>query len=218
MDTFMRDEGLQYLPPPAIEPWFTAEFEKRVPLCANGKDRKLRFVWGCDRLEYCGGFWERRYEDSDHNPPKYVGRARWILEGWQPSDIYDREEWERKSHLLGEWPSQGVFDFIAFHTTNDGGYLPLNQAALNHVKIWAHWQNKGRKASVEELLDAKFALRMKRHKERKAASDRIATQFGEEVVKCFENSVDPVSTSGKDIKFMNGAFEQTPSGIIVPRN
>lgn len=206
-----NDKHLEYIPAPVISKEFTAEFERLVPL--QDGIRKLRFEWGMDRLEFCGGHWERRYGDTQNTPPKYVGRDCFVIEGWQPPDIYNREEWDRQSHLLGAWPENGVWDFIAFHADNQGNYLPLDQSALNHVRIWAHWQGKGRQASVQELLEAKHELRKNRFKERKEASERVSTAFGERVVKHFENAVNAVSTVGKP-----PGFTETPSGILIPTN
>ncbi len=217
-EKIIRDEGLLYEPAPVISKWFTEEFEKLVPLSPNGVDRLLRWVWGCDRTEFCGGYFERRYGDTDNDPARYVGRCRWILEGYQPPDIYNREEWDRQAHLLGPWPESGVWDFVAFHTDNQGGYLPLDQSALNHVQIWAHWQGKGRKASVEQLLGAKLELRKKRYKERKEASEKVSMAFGERVVQHFETARDVVSTVGKNPLKLPPGFSKTSSGLIIPTN
>lgn len=209
-----NNSHLEYVPAPAISEEFTREFERIVPL----KDgiRQLRFVWGMDRLEYCGGHWERRYGDTDNNPPKYVGRERWVIEGFQPPEIYNRAEWEAKEHLLGPWPVNGVWDFIEFHVSNNGGYLPLDETALNHARIWAYWQGKGRKASVEELLGAKLEVRKRRYQERKEAADKVSTAFGERVVQHFENATDAVTTVGKNPLTLPPGFSKTTGGIIIP--
>lgn len=166
-----------------------------------------------DRLEFCGGHWERRYGDTQNTPQKYVGRDCWVIEGWQPPDMYDRDEWEKQKHLLGEWPANGVWDFIAFHTDNKGGYLPLDQSALNHIQIWAHWQGKTRKESIEEVLSAKFELRKARYQERKKAADAVAAEFGATIVKHFDRLTNPVTTSGKGLQYAT-----SPGGIIIPTN
>lgn len=205
---------LLYQEAPAISDWFTTEFEKLVPMSPNGKDRMLRFSWGCDVLEYIAGFWERRYGDSDHTPPKYVGRCRWVLEGYQPPDIFDEDEWKKDEHLLGPFPRTGSWDFIAFHVNNEQGYLPLDQSALNHVQIWAHWQSKGQKRSVEELLAAKHAMWAKRQQERDDHAATVAQTFGENVVKEFEKASE--TPSAFSLPKTDG-YETTASGILIPK-
>lgn len=207
-----HDKHLEYVSAPAISADFTREFERLVP--PQEGIRKLRFVWGMDRVEFCGGHWERRYGDTQNTPPKYVGRDCWVIEGHQPPSIYNRAEWERQKHLLGAWPENGVWDFLAFHVDNKGDYLPLDQSALNHVQIWAHWQGKGREASVKQLLDAKLEIRKRRYKERKEAAEKVAMEFGERVVKHFENAK---ATPTVQVQMPPG-FSKTESGLILPNN
>ena len=210
------DDELLYEPPPPIEEWFTKAFNKIVPLSPNLKDRMLRFTWGNDALEYVAGRWERRYGDSDNDPPKYVGRCRWVLEGWQSPEIYDKEEWLKDEHLLGPYPENGTFDFIAYHeNVATGEYLPLDQSALNHVEIWAHWQGKGQKRSLDELMAAKHALWHKRHEERQRRAAEVSTKFGEDVVKCFNNASE--TPTAFSLPSAGPAYEKTASGILIPK-
>lgn len=205
---------LIYEPPPFVHESFWAEFNALVPDVPDSPGTKrLRWIWGMDVLEYCAGFWERRYGDTDHKPVKYIGRARWVLEGYQPPSIYNRTEWAKDEHLLGPFPENGTWDFVAFHTDNQGGYLPLDESAINHVRIWAHWQGKGKKRSVEELLAAKHALWHQRHVEREAAKEKVALEFGERVVKHLQTARDVVSTSGPGPN-----FARSPGGILIPNN
>jgi hypothetical protein len=179
----------------------------------NQKDRMLRYVWGMDRLEFCAGEWDRRYADIDNEPPKYIGKPRWVLEGWQSPDVFDKAEWLRDEHLLGAWPANGVWDFIEYHETTEREFLPLDNSALDRVRNWKHWRSKGFKRAVEAMMEARmlrYSLQQQRNHE---AGFAVAQQFGEDVVKCFENGVDQVSTSGRNI-----GYKKTESGLLVPNN
>ena len=207
-------KGLLYEPPPLIEQWFLDAYDRIVPdvIDAPKGTKKLRFVWGCDRLEYCAGNWERRYGDTDHTPTKYVGRARWVIEGWQSPSVYDKDEWLKDAHLLGDFPNNGVWDFVSFHCDQiTGAYLPLDQSALNHLEIWAHWQGQDRNRSLEELMAQKLALWNKRAQERKEAADVVGLDFGEKVVRELEKATD----TQKAFSLPSG-YTKTESGLLVP--
>lgn len=206
------DSGLRYEPPPVVSESFTKAFNEIVPLSPNGVDRQIRYVWGCDRLEYCAGYWERRYGDVFHDPAEYVGRCQWILEGWTSPDVFDRAEWKADEHLLGEWPASGVWDFIEYHMDADHNYLPLDESALERVRNWKYWQGLPWKRSVDMALESKHKLWTRRQKERAAAADKVSTRFGEEVVKLFENEKAAVHS----LPSKTGGFKETASGILVP--
>ncbi len=207
-----RETGLIYVEAPPVSKEFTAEFNRIVPICPNEKDRYLRYSWGCDRLEFIGGHWERRYGDINNDPPKYVGRPRWILEGWQSPDVYNRAEWEAGTRILGEWPANGVWDFIEYHEDADGEYLPLDNSALERVRNWKYWRSKGFARSIEHLMEQRELRRQLQQQRREAAAKVVSTRFGEQAVKLMENNTNPVSTSGRDI---GAGYKQTESGILI---
>jgi hypothetical protein len=163
-----------------------------------------------DRMDYVAGFLVRRYSDTDHNPPKYIGRARWVLEGWQSPDVYDKAEWLKDEHLLGPFPSSGVWDFIEYHETAEGEMLHLDDSAIKRVESWACWRSKGEKRSIEYLMEKKMLTWAIQEKNAQEAADAVATNFGEQYVKLTEHDPNPVSTSG------GGAFKKTAGGILVP--
>lgn len=214
-----EEDALLYEPVPVISKEFIKEFKRLVPMSPNGKDRMLRFVWGNDRKEYIAGQWTCRYGDMDNIPAKYQGRCRWILEGWQPPDIYDKAEWVACGSLLGEYPANGVFDFLAYHVDDADEYLPLDESALKRVRSWLWWQGQGKKRSIQALMEAKVTRRTLQDQRRKEAADAVAQKFGEDVVRCFEAAKNtPDAYSLPLTKVMDGKFEQTPSGLIIPRN
>ena len=210
MATEPEANHLLYEPAPSISAEFTARFNQLVRISPNGKDRMLRYVWGMDRTEYVAGFDVRRYSDVDHEPPKYIGRGRWVLEGWQSPDVYDRAEWEQDKHLLGPFPENGVYDFIEYHVGDNEEYLPLDDSALKRVESWACWQSKGQKRSIEFLMEQKMLKWAIEEKGRQERADAVAMDFGEQYVKLTENEKNAVSTSG------GGSFKKTKGGVLIP--
>lgn len=205
---------LEYVPAPPISKEFTERFNAIVPLSPNGVDRMLRYVWGMDRVEYVAGFDVRRYADVDHIPAKYVGRGRWVLEGWQSPDVYDKEEWEKDEHLLGPFPANGCWDFIEYHEGDDEEFLPLDDSAIKRVESWACWRSKGDKRSIEFLMEQKTMRWATQEKLRQEKADAVAAEFGEQFVKLTENETNPVSTSGSGV---GGNFKKSKGGILIPR-
>lgn len=215
MKTAEDESGLLYIPSPAVSEAFQTEFNKIVRMSPNGFERMLRFAWGMDRLEFANGFWFRRYPDTDNVPAKYVGRERWVVEGWQSPDVFDREEWEKQEALLGPFPENGVWDFIEYHETENEQFLPLDNSALERARSWAMWQSKGTKRSLEFLTNQKMqklALNMAIRREK---ADAVAEEFGEAWVKAEEKLANPMTTHGPDIA---RGFKPTESGLLVPNN
>lgn len=215
-----EEDVLQYMPPPDISKEFTREFNRLVPMSPNGVDRLLRFAWGCSRKEYVAGVNVCRYGDTDNDPPKYKGRCRWILEGWQSPDIYDREEWRACGQLLGEYPATGYWDFLAYLEDDDQGFVSLEDGrAIQMVKSWLWWQGEGKKRSVEHLMEQRVLRRQLQDQRAREAADARAEQFGEDVVREFEKAKNtPNAFSDQVKKTFGGAYETTASGLLVPRN
>ena len=173
---------LIYEPPPPVTASFTEQFNAIVPLSENGIDRRLRFIWGMDATEYCGGQMERIYGDTDHTPSKYVGRARWVLEFWEPPSSYDRNEWTFKERLLGPFPENGRYRFAAYHTGPDDGYLPLDDSALLYVKQWRYWQHQGPQVSLDAMILDKMRTKQQREKERQDRIDHAIRQAVDDAI------------------------------------
>ena len=202
---------LKYIPPPIIPASFTDEMEKLVPNSLTGMP-KLRFVWGMDRKEYCAGYEYCRYSDIN-DPPKYIGRECWVLEGLQPPEIFDRDEWDER--LLGPFPNEGSYDFVAYHEGLDKEYLPLDERALQKVRVWAKWQTEGRKKSIEHIMEERMLRWSLDEQKRQEKMDKVGDEFAIAATKCFENATDTPKAFSLPT---TGAFEQTPSGILIPKN
>lgn len=217
----IKYKGLLYDAPPVVSKEFTAEFEKVVPLSPNGKDRLLRFVWGCDRLEFVAGYNVHRYADIEHTPAKYVGRCGWILEGYQSPEIYDEAEWQGVEHLLGPFPRTGTWDFLAYHENEDGSFRSLDDGGLDRCRAWAWWRGQGRQRSIEHLMEQKMLRWTLQEERKKEAAAVVAQKFGEDVVREFEkakDTPDAYSLPSEKVFTSAGAFEKSPGGILIPRN
>lgn len=177
--------GLRYVPPPLVSGEFQRAFEGLVPVDLATGRRLLRFVWGMDRLEYYSGEYLPRYADTENDPPKYIGKARWIIEGWQSPDVYDRAEWASYAHLLGPFPEDGVWDFIEVHETPDGEFAPLDSSALRKVEGWAWHQKQSRRHVVGALLQAKARRQELREATRKAAADAVMDEYHDLIARAF---------------------------------
>lgn len=198
---------LIYEPAPPVSESFTEQFNKIVPICPNNRDRYLRFVWGMDRTEYVAGHQERRYADFDG---KYIGKPRWVLEGWQSPDVYDKAEWLKVEHLMGPWPENGVWDFIEVLETIDGEFLELDNRALELARSWKFWKSKGHERSVEEAMRQKmlrWSLQQQRREERAA---EISAKFGEDAVRILDEG-----SPERVYSLPPAGFTKTAGGILV---
>lgn len=204
-----KKTALAYIPAPEISAEFKIRFAEVVPLCPAGEPY-LRYVWGMDRMERRGKFERRRYSDLTG---KYIGLNRWVLEGWQASDVYDRNEWERRSDVMGAFPNNGVWDFIAIHETDEGEYLPLDNSALERARSWAFWRSKGRKRSVEALFNQQEERQYWQTKREKEAADRVLDDFVEEVIRAEEA---PGNTAFS-LPSESGKYKRTAAGLYIPK-
>lgn len=205
------EKGLQYQPAPDKPEGFD---EQVAEICGiNPKTGKpwLRFVWGMDRLEYIAGHWQPRYGDTVHEPAKYVGRPRWILEGWQSPSVYAEAEWKTLEHLLGDWPRTGVWDFIEDLQTPDGEFQALGNKALDRVRNWKYWRGIDRKRSIDELMEKKMLRWSLQQQRRKAEADKVAQEFGEDIEKLFTDGVPEKAFSLPT----PGGYKRTEAGLLV---
>lgn len=199
---------MEYLSPPSIPEFFTKELKNIVPKTPNGLPY-LRFVWGCDRKEFINGEMLCRYPDSEN---KYVGAPFWFLEGWQPSDIYDEAEWKLNEEVLGEFPREGVWDFIAVVRTDDYKFLNLGHKALQMAREWRFWKARNRKESIEELLANRQKIKDLQEKRWKEAKAKIQEEFLEQFTRAeVDDARNAVSTVGKLPK-----LRKTEGGIYLP--
>lgn len=207
----ITNPSLLYEPPPFVPQSFYDEMAKIVPVCPNNLDLYLRWSWGMDRMEFVKGHWTPRYGDNFHDPPKYIGREGWVLEGYQSPDVFDERVWEQNAHILGPWPRNGVWDFIEYHETPDGGYLPLDHNALDRARNWKHWKSKGHKRGVEELIrqrETRLTIQLRRDDE---AAQGAAQIGAEKLIRAFEHSPNREYSVPSPLK----GFMRTDAGILI---
>lgn len=195
---------LKYIPAPPISESFTKQFNEIVGKRLDGTPY-LRYVWGMDRLERRGGEDKIRYVDLEG---VYVGKPFWVLEGHQTADIYDEAEWNA---LCGAdtFPREGTWDFIEYHQTDDEQYLPLDESALNRIKTWAMWKNRGHKKSVEALLERQRKTDVLEDLARRAAMDKVLDEWADALPKAMEKDAKAAVMSLPN-------FKETSSGILIP--
>lgn len=207
-----EEKALRYEPAPSIPKWFLKEMKALVPLNPHGEPF-LRFVWGMDRTDWFDGVELPRYQDTFYDPPKYRGREAWILEGWQPPDVFDRAEWEAQKDLLGDFPTKGVWDHLAIHANPDGSYRPLEQGAIDLVRSWAYWRGMPRQRSIQFLIDQK---RQRKAYNEAAKRARLENTIGEALIafrRLFETEVEKAFSLPKSNA---DGTATTASGLIVP--
>lgn len=210
MEIDPREAHLKYEPAPARPHDFDRRLKTIVDRCPTG-ELYLRFSWGMDVTEVLDGYILHRYPDTEG---KFVGFDRWILEGWQASDVYDRQQWKENEDLLGPFPENGVWDFIAVVQDEKKRYLPLGEHALQMARDWRHWRTKDRPRLLEDLTAQRTKsafLKEQRWEERKA---EILGEFE----KRFSDAERGNDTRKRTEigKITGGKYKESPSGILIP--
>lgn len=196
---------LQYIPPPLVSADFTKEFNRIVRKGPTG-ERVIRFVWGMDRKQINRDIC--RYHDILNVPAKYVGIERWVLEGWQSPDVLDRAEWESHRATLGDFPEKGVWDFISFVETDDGGFLNLGSRALKMARTWRHWNEMKRSVAVSDILEAVRKTDERQERNWREAKAAILDDFMNQYIKAGEKGSGRTAFSlpNKDFTLTKGGF------------
>lgn len=210
----MSEENTDYLiyePAPPVPEGFDEKLRRIVGVCPNQVDTYIRFVWGMDRMEQFGEKLLPRYPDPDD---KYVGLPFWVLEGWQSPDVFDKAEWEANKHILGEFPRNGVWDFIEVHRTKDYRFLPLGTHSLKLADNWKFWKSKPKKRAVSDLLEQRQKIAELKEKRWEAKKAEICSEFVEDYQKAYDAG-DKAPEFSKNL--MTG-FKTTESGILIPAN
>lgn len=92
----MKDDktGLIYKPAPRLPEDFEYRLKQIAGVCPTGEPG-IRFVWGCDRMDFYAGREDQKYIDPNG---VYVGLPYFVAEAWSPETVYDRDEWERSRY------------------------------------------------------------------------------------------------------------------------
>ncbi|HXG86115.1 MAG TPA: hypothetical protein VNI84_18995 [Pyrinomonadaceae bacterium] len=215
-----ENSDLIYLPAPApVLSDFAEELKKIVGECPTG-ETYLRFSWGMDVTERWGEDVVHRYPDPDD---KHVALPRFVMEGWQSPEVYDRAEWKKNIDVLGDFPERGVWDFVSILQTDDGDFLPLGTQALNMAYESRFWRSKGRLRAVSDLLDNRARLRQlkdKRFEARKAAiMDDFIRDYSntEQNIKNAEFSKNASRSELAIPQKQDPNFKRTDGGLFIPR-
>lgn len=148
-DVLYHPRHLKYQSPPEVPSKFWEEVRKIVGINPHTGLPYVRFIWGMDRTDYADGLFVRRYPDVGNI---YVGAPYWVMEGWQPPTIYNQMDWKRNEKLLGEFPHNGVWDFIAFVRNSDMSFRPLDDRALNMCRQWKAWRQHRKAEAINDII------------------------------------------------------------------
>lgn len=205
---------LEYLPPPRKPEGFDRKLAEIVGINPATNEPWLRFVWGCDRLDWTppGQDLMRRYPDPDD---KYVGAPYFILEGWQTPEVLNREEWKAGESLLGPFPERGTYDFIETLRDENFEMLPLGDLALQKAASWKFWKNKPKKVAIDQLLARMHMARELKAVRKKAAADKIWEQFQEDYAHAYEKKDRNPDSSLPSLPPLQKGETRTPAGLIV---
>jgi hypothetical protein len=207
-------EYLQYIPAPMpILDGFHKQVKNIVGLSPNGVDPMVRFEWAMDITERWGEKLVQRYPD-DNEPPKYVGLPYFIMEGWQNPEVYDREEWEQNKDVMGDFPENGVWDFIAVVRDEQFNYLPLGSRALQMARENRFWRSKGNKRAIAELKERRAKLQGLKDQRFAAAKKEILDNFVKEFSDAERNNPNAQFSFATNIK--GAGYKTTNSGLIIP--
>lgn len=204
------------MPAPSRPPGFDRELKRLVGLSPNGTDLYLRFIWGMDVTEVLDGMTVHRYPDP---LGKYVGVDRWVLEGWQSPDVYDRTEWNLNRELMGPWPENGVWDYIATLQDEQGGYLPLDASkAMKMVREWRQWKSKTKKRTLEDLLKSRCVLQVAKETAAAAKKKTVMADFVDRFTRASELGAHaPRKSTVVATIDEKGVYRRTEAGLLVPK-
>lgn len=206
-----RERHLEYQPAPVRPHGFDKQLADIVGLCPTGEPY-LRFVWGMDVTEVLDQYTLRRYPDPNG---KFLGLDRWVLEGWQSPDVYNEKQWRENEDVLGPFPANGVWDFIATVEDEQGRYMPLGPFALEMARDWRHWRSKPTPRLLEDLVKQRAKTQVLKEKRWEARQEEILENF----VRDFtdeERGGRETRNLTEVAKITGGKYQQSPSGLLIP--
>lgn len=207
-----RENHLKYEPAPKRPDDFNRRLKQIVGRCPTGEPY-LRFSWGMDVTEILDGVEMHRYPDPDG---KYIGMPFWVLEGWQSSDVYDRANWKQNEDLLGPFPENGVWDFIATVQDEKKRFLPLGSFALSMARDWRHWRSKTKARVLEDLLKDRCKLQVLKEARWEDRKNEILETFIQDFSRAERGGYDPRNRSLVGT-ISKGKYQESPSGLLIPK-
>lgn len=206
-----RERHLEYQPAPSRPHDFDKRLASIVDRCPTGEPY-LRYSWGMDVTEILDGNILRRYPDPEG---KFIGLPFWVLEGWQSPDVYDEKQWRENEEILGPFPANGVWDFIAILQDEKGRFLPLGSFALQMARDWRHWRSKPTPRLLEDLTKQRARTQVLKEKRWEARQEEILENF----VRDFtdeERGGRETRNLTEVAKITGGKYQQSPSGLLIP--
>lgn len=178
----INESDLTYIPAPEIRPEFLKDLLEIGGTAPNGLPR-LQPVWGMDAVEYgCGNANSIKYPSYDK---RHRGLDRWIIEQWLAPTMFNRSEWNASRYegyidVLGEYPEKGIYGLLHVVVAEDGGYAPLNERVIAHLKMLKSDRDNDTGAQdAEKLRDFQLKKQALRQQRQNLYNEEADTDFDE---------------------------------------
>lgn len=190
----------------------------------------LEVRWGMDATKFYGGVEQIKYLDPNG---KYVGLPFYVLETWEPSEVYNRLEWAQMRYddgtdILGEFPRNGVWGLFRICKRDDLSQMPLNDEILEIVKNWRHHATRpqARQRAIADYIAFNEGIKERRERAFEDYRAELRAEIAEELAKPELEATFSFSTSGKSVNLAaetnenlpdapNG-FKRSESGLLIP--
>lgn len=216
---------MEYLPAPDRREEIDA-FNKRIAdftgLSPAGRGR-LEVGWGCDIKKLYAGVEQPKYYDPNG---KYYGLPYYVLEVWQPSEVYDRTEWAQLRYeggidVLGPFPRAGVWDLFKICRRDDLTPMPLGEEIFAIVRAWKFnaTRPEARQRAIAEYKRFNEEMQARRESAFQTYRNELLGDLEAEFKK---EETAPVSSFSKEVREAGvgdvpAGFTRSDSGLIIPQ-
>lgn len=190
----------------------------------------LRVGWGMDIVGFYGGEEQIKYLDPNG---KYVGLPYYVLESWDPSEVYNRFEWaqlrfEGGIDVLGPYPHNGVWRLFRICRRDDLSLMPLGDEILAIVQNWKHHATRPQAAqrAVADYKAFQESVRERRERAFEEYRNEMRAELAEELAKPELNAAFTFPTANRSVNVAETkveaaeeapqGFKRSPAGLLIP--